>query len=105
MKEYIEREALIDSLDGLCDRVCQYSKKQRAAMCGACPLGHAFDLVEEFPAADVEPVRHGRWVLTTEDDGYGEYQIYKCDKCGAITAQRKNYCPDCGAKMEVDDAL
>ena len=40
-------DALSKSLDGLCDRVCQYSKAQRKAMCGSCPLGHAFAVVED----------------------------------------------------------
>ena len=51
---------------------------------------------------DIKPVVHGKWVLKTFDDGYGEYQLYECNLCGAVTAQRKskNYCHNCGAKME-----
>lgn len=48
----------------------------------------------------------GKWELKTFDDGYGEYQLYECNSCGAVTAQRKNYCYDCGARMieaEVED--
>ena len=46
--------------------------------------------------------KQGKWVLKTFDDGYGEYQLYECNQCGAVTAQRKskNYCHNCGAKME-----
>lgn len=56
-KEYIEREATIGKLNRLCDRVCQYSKAQRKYMCGACPLGDAFTVIEDdIPAADVRPV-------------------------------------------------
>ena len=40
-------DALSKSLDRLCDRVCQYSKTQRKVMCGSCPLGHAFAVVED----------------------------------------------------------
>lgn len=51
--------------------------------------------------ADVSPVRHGMWVLKTFDDGYGEYQLYECDQCGALTAQKcRNFCHNCGAKMD-----
>ena len=50
--------------------------------------------------------KHGKWVLKTFDDGYGEYQLYECNQCGAVTAQRKskNYCHNCGAKMESIEA-
>lgn len=49
--------------------------------------------------------KHGKWVLKTFDDGYGEYQLYECNLCGAVTAQRKskNYCHNCGAKMESEE--
>lgn len=45
--DLIDRDALIKSLDKLCDRVCQYSKAQRKVMCSACPLGHAFTVIED----------------------------------------------------------
>ncbi len=55
--EYISREAVVSSLNRLCDRVCVYSKAQRKVMCGACPLGDAFTVIEDdIPAADVRPV-------------------------------------------------
>ena len=56
MSRYIDADALINRFDELCDSVCQYSKKQREVMCGACPLGSAFDVVDEFPTADVVEV-------------------------------------------------
>ena len=57
MAEYIERKATVDALNRLCERVCQYSKAQRNVMCGACPLGDAFTVIEDLiPAADVRPV-------------------------------------------------
>lgn len=54
----IDADALSKSLDKLCDRVCQYSKAQRDVMCGACPLGDAFSVVEDeaptiIPASEV----------------------------------------------------
>jgi hypothetical protein len=53
MSDLISRQDAIDALDGLCDIVCEYSKKQRSAMCGACYLGLAFDVVEELRPARV----------------------------------------------------
>lgn len=50
----ISRRAAIEALDALCDRECEYSKKQRSVMCGACHLGSAFDVVEQLPSAQPE---------------------------------------------------
>ena len=109
--DYIERESLTNSLDELCDRVCQYSKKQRAVMCGACPLGHAFDLVDDLPAADVRPVVRGKWI---PDYDYAEYDFdgstplpeprkfqdgWQCSLCGRYMPDKTNFCPNCGADM------
>ena len=54
MIDYISKEVVINSLDKLCDRVCQYSKSQRYVMCGACPLGSAFDVIEGLPETNIE---------------------------------------------------
>lgn len=53
-----------------------------------------------IPAADVAPVRHGRWI---EDHDY-----LKCPECGVMVKWDFtffdigdwNYCPNCGAKMD-----
>jgi hypothetical protein len=57
MKDLIDRQAAIDALDALCDRECEYSKKQRSFMCGACRLGSAFDVIDELPS--VQPTLYG----------------------------------------------
>lgn len=57
MDDYISRDAVVDGLNKLCDRVCQYSKAQRYVMCSSCPLGDAFIVIEDdIPDADVRPV-------------------------------------------------
>lgn len=118
MPDYIEREALTNSLDELCDRVCLYSKKNRAVMCGACPLGHAFDLVEDIPAANVREVVRGEWKQIEEvNDGgplsawlLSRYHTYACSICGYKFLnlheddRMYNFCPNCGAKMVKGEA-
>lgn len=54
MDDLISRQVVINALDAVCDRVCQYAKKQRSVMCGACPLGSAFDVIEELSPAQPE---------------------------------------------------
>ena len=71
--EYIEKQTVIDTLDEVCNRVCQYPKKQRAFMCGACSLGSAFDVLQELPAADVSPV------VRCKDCRHRDPEDKKCD--------------------------
>lgn len=56
MARYINADALINKLDERCDAICQWTKKEREVMCGACPMATAFDAVEDFPSADVVEV-------------------------------------------------
>ena len=62
--------------------------------------------ISQTPAADVVEVRHGRWLTT---DAY-PHHLY-CSVCYKTYAKNAkwvneldlptNYCPNCGAKMEV----
>ena len=65
------------------------------------------EYIEQIPAADVQPVKHGRWI--SEYIGYGVTR-YKCSVCGGIFGedmivdfQHNNFCSDCGAKMTRKD--
>lgn len=78
--------------------------KEKYLCCGWLP-----EMSEEefdaFPAADVAPVRHGRWMTT---DAY-PHHLY-CSVCYKTYAKNAkwvneldlptNYCPNCGALME-----
>lgn len=61
-------------------------------------------IIQQVPAADVEPVRHGRWKLEPtnpyDDPGYKNRMIKRCSCCGWQNACRYNYCPNCGAHMD-----
>ncbi len=73
-------------------------------------------LIRNAPAADVEPVRHGRWIPGDrfEYDGHGETVRHPggitCSQCRYSFAEKylwsRSYCPHCGAKMgeEEEDA-
>lgn len=55
-------------------------------------------------AADVAPVRHGRWndinpaVLKP-----GVNWVCRCSECGCPQDYKHNYCPNCGARMDKED--
>lgn len=51
----------------------------------------------DFPAADVEEVRRGRWIELPPFKN-----IYTCSLCGQWGEYHWNYCRHCGAKMDGD---
>ena len=59
--------------------------------------------IKGMKAADVAPVRHGRWV-PTEAPFMNECE--DCSVCGyrTVWGHRYNYCSNCGAKMGGGDS-
>ena len=58
--------------------------------------------IDEAPTIEAEPVRHGRWVRKGQE-------IY-CSECGeesgytwAGASRYSDYCPNCGAKMDLEE--
>ena len=51
----------------------------------------------KIPVADVAPVRHGKWLHRKNGVAY-------CSECEVDTVEDEtNYCPNCGAKMDLED--
>ena len=50
------------------------------------------------PSADVAPVRHGRWMCVDTDTE----QFFLCNRCKKKEYWESNYCPNCGAKMDLE---
>lgn len=95
MAEYIEREALLDSI---CHETC------RIAFCGATNCAF-MTKVCSAPAADVAPVVRGRWVSVA---GKRDRICSRClrnepYKNADDDAEVFEFCPHCGAKMDGGD--
>lgn len=61
--------------------------------------------IDGKPAADVAPVRHGRWIHPVPGDGENH-----CSVCHAEQPwfygygyYEPDYCPNCGARMDKED--
>ena len=57
------------------------------------------DAIMEMPSADVAPVVHGEWMGAESDDE----QFFLCSVCNDKEYWESNYCPECGAKMDLED--
>ena len=119
MTEYIERQKLYNNLVLL----AKYETGERQQGILGCA-----ETVRIFPAADVEPVRHGRWILEAHDErvNYRWNVTAECSECcdelkeiwagffpgvppciardaalvSAESVKLSNYCPNCGARMD-----
>ena len=110
MTDYIERDSAL--------RIIIQKQKE------LCPLGtygkkyvdgydrekfddwqEIIDGIESVPAADVEEVKHGKWVKSS---------VIKCSVCGSCTDIQSDeayekfiesycYCPVCGSKLDLGD--
>ena len=92
MSEYIKKEDIEQKIqDGLNNLV----------------LGHdaieVLGMIYEMPAADVAPVRHGRWIDVREKRLFGDH-YFLCSNCKSRNGSMIsfNYCPNCGAKMDLE---
>lgn len=100
MNEYIERERLLR----------RFNIDDMMNVNGTLiSLEDARNTTSNFPAADVAPVRHGRWICIRK--GYGEYECSVChgvdsdcsDYYGTHVVTEQDYCPNCGSRMDGDD--
>ena len=51
--------------------------------------------LRDMKAADVAPVRHGRWLYVDTDTE----QFFLCNRCKKKEYWESNYCPNCGCFM------
>lgn len=98
-KEYIEREALIRTIENIPDNELLGNDNTTFV-----ELPTVLDIISEQPTADVQEARHGEWELIDECANEGVY----CSNCHKKVYRAKyanqkvksNYCPNCGAKMD-----
>lgn len=59
------------------------------------------DIVRE--AETVDDVKHGAWVIGELPDMKGLHrEAYVCSVCGSMVKGKRNYCADCGTKMDLE---
>ena len=91
--DLIDRQAAIDTILGLWDW------ETVDGITTTTVLKQTISDIKNIPRVESEPVRHGRWIEHKDYPGLA----YLCSECGRFTTEISHFCPDCGAKMEVDD--
>lgn len=105
MSKYIELKKALQRFEEI--------KKSRTLLKEAVYLDRVMTVLETIPAADVAPVVHGRWkgwitpaFYGLDDFGdpiYRDAIFYRCSICGRKSAIKENFCPNCGAKLDLED--
>lgn len=101
MTEYVDREALRDSVESI-DWYSVYRGKLTTGANSENALYKANDIysaIDNAPVADVAPVRHARWEVVVGSDGKERIVCTGCRKQQDLTGVF-SYCPNCGAKMD-----
>lgn len=114
MAEYIEREAVLELIDGIYDCNDMVFEKNDSCVgldCGSCRWRDTKNYIRgrlsRIPAADVVPVVHGRWV---DPHWKSSLHYMNCNQCGGEvqhqvyhgTEKYYRHCPFCGARMDGD---
>lgn len=94
MAEYIEREELL-RIEKLLD-----TEVLRASKTASNIYDQILYDIENFPAADVVPVVHGKWIRKEAERAI--FADYECSVCSAYPTGgiKSHYCPNCGARMD-----
>lgn len=63
--------------------------------------------LSDAPTVDAVEVVHGKWIHTAieDDDWGGTFHSWTCSNCDFSTGQNPNgtnYCPNCGARMDLE---
>lgn len=117
MDEYISKEFMLKNLEA--------DKMNNAEHCDPVTvkiMERFIRYVKEFPAADVQPVKCGRWIEThislckwipenEKEEGHNFYMAeLKCSCCEryntntfSLTLEKPDFCQHCGARMDLGD--
>lgn len=94
-KEYIEREALFKTIENIPDNELLGNDNTTFV-----ELPTVLDIISEQPVANVQEVRHGKWIEKPYLLGTSNF----CSLClqnFGMPHGKFNFCPNCGAKMEL----
>ena len=100
--------------------ICYYDtgEKQFVVCCGSYNrdfvfrwLAEDFEIIDNNGAFDAVIVVYGCWEKVessyyrwTPSGGTAiDCTTYRCSRCGRGTAVKSNYCPNCGAKMDLEE--
>lgn len=105
MDEYISKQRAKD-LMGCCLASAKANYKAETSVFKKEQFKHyaetieaMIDVVGAVEAADVQPVKRGKWKFTEKLILGNHLGSYQCSECMYRVPCEENYCPNCGADM------
>lgn len=105
MDEYISREEAVKKI-----KSCIFTADDAWESGYNTAMAELMELIKHIPAADVQPVKHGRWIIDYAE-GTEIYHAH-CSECGKEPDRNiggdyyidkfSDFCPNCGARMDGD---
>ena len=89
MAEYIDRDKL------------KYQLKLESCVRRIKTLEDVEEIIDFLPAADVAPVKHGKWIKKTVSSGRESWECSLCHRRARGKEKNLPYC-HCGAKMDLE---
>lgn len=101
MDEYISREALLAEIAADYGNWIAYNDTDESYRQGVDDnYNDTIRLINDIPAADVQPVKHGRWL---DNPNHSQLYSYICSNCRNSCDWIYRYCPNCGSKNKDGD--
>ena len=106
MTEYIDRAEVIKYIEKKLDKLTDVPEMGARIAAMESAYNSTLNYIMQVPAADVEPVKRGYWIVRTKpktplSQAYIRIEkTFECSCCGAVHRRRMNYCGECGAKMD-----
>lgn len=92
--------------DGQAVMDCKNCELKELQMCTALGCRNRLkDRLAEYEdaAANVAPVRHGRWEFVEQQFYMGGFiNILRCSECENRVDREYRFCPNCGAEMDLE---
>ena len=111
MNDYISRQTAIDALMNDIEPFVIVEPGTTCVIGAGIKDSDVIKMLEAMPSADVQPVRHGHWIIK-DNPGTGWYRV-TCSECGEdVTSVAPvigffpnarvtwDFCPECGARMD-----
>lgn len=121
MSDLINRQAAINAIDSESkstnpseffanERFIEFMDNAETASFGKWKFANGFVTalsfvrvnLKQLPSAEPER-KTGRWIYSPEALPGSPYGHYDCDQCDEHVPYESNYCPNCGAKMQLSD--
>lgn len=95
-EDAISREAVIDGISKYFHD--EYYQRTSIQDCRDCLIE---DVITKLPSVTPQP-KTGHWIEHPHETGENwEYSKYECSECHVWEEDDSDYCPNCGARMEI----